>query len=548
MSASVLGFIEHAKRSGRPMPAALATTVLAVALREAARSRRLLRPDLVLVDEIGRLTLAPPSVSDGPVHPAYQAPEVRAGMVSPEEPQALVYAAGAFGWHLLTGAPPVDEPQVQEGEPRWGLGELLRKALRQDRRERFATLDEFCRAVEGMTAKLTLEQERRILGAVAGFSFPKGSAPPPQASPPPPAEVRSAPPPPPPQEQQPPAAAAAVAEAPPARASTRKSRTRSNPRQPKTEPPPPAQASRPPQAAVGFKLEPPSAGDGPVPLPGAGPPPEPVRPLTLPMPRSDDGSPQQGSALAEAQVSALADAVLQLEAGLAATASDLTEERTQRLEALGHLARRLAALEMAPRPAGLGIDPRRLAEFERTLRALAEDQYRLGTELAERTRPASVWRTRAFSFGAGGLGGVAGAFILWFFSGISDVADPSRLQAQPPAAAAAAAPAAPKDAAPPAPVRPPTIDLLTQLLERAEKAQATGDLGAAEVALRSAVALEPNSPKAVRALATLLTKAKRDAEARTYWQRLLDLEPPPPAPEPERGRRGQVRQPPVKGR
>lgn len=531
------------------MPAALATTVLAVALREAARSRRLLRPDLVLVDEIGRLTLAPPSASDGALHPAYQAPEVRAGMVSPEEPQALVYAAGAFGWHLLTGAPPMDEPQVQEGEPRWGLGELLRTALRQDRRERYATLDEFCRAVEGTTAKLTLEQERRILGAVAGFSFPKGSAPPPAPSQPPQPEAFTAPPPPPPPASHPPEpAAAALAEPPPARVPARRSRTRSNPRQPKSEPPPPAaQAARPPQAAVGFKLEPPSAGDGPVPLPGAGAQPEPARPLTIPMPQAEDAAPQHGAALAEAQVSALADAVLQLEAGLAATASDLTEERTQRLEALGHLARRLAALEMAPRSAGLGIDPRRLAELERTLRALAEDQYRLGTELAERTRPASVWRTRAFSFGAGGLGGVAGAFILWFFSGVSDVPDPARLQGQ---AAAAAAPT--QKEAQPGPVRPPTVDLLAQLLERAEKAQAAGDLEAAEVALRSAVALEPGSAKAVRALATLLTKAKRDAEARTYWQRLLDLEPPPPsaapAPEPDRGRRGPARQQPVRTR
>ncbi|MBS2024943.1 MAG: hypothetical protein JST92_21300, partial [Deltaproteobacteria bacterium] len=135
MSASVLGFIEHTRRVGAPMPPALVASLLNAAARSAEKEQRPLRPDLVLVDELGRLTLAPPDFAEGPPPPGYVPPEVRAGQHAADDARALVYGAGAFGWHLLQGVSPSEERDLSQLTG--PLGDIVRVALAQERRERF---------------------------------------------------------------------------------------------------------------------------------------------------------------------------------------------------------------------------------------------------------------------------------------------------------------------------------------------------------------------------------------------------------------------------
>ena len=134
--------LDEVRQGHRTLPRGNAVRLLRASIRVAAATRVPLRPRMLLLDEHEELTLDPtPPAAGADDRPGYAAPEVNVGLAPPDDPQALVYTAGALGYELLTLRPVPDRAVPPSTEvPPW-LAAILARALA-PRHRRFQTLDE----------------------------------------------------------------------------------------------------------------------------------------------------------------------------------------------------------------------------------------------------------------------------------------------------------------------------------------------------------------------------------------------------------------------
>ena len=160
---NVYEILEKVRTARQRVPPNEAAVLFAAALRLAAAQGATLRARLVQIDDSGGLHLAPFDDQAPEVEPGYLAPELlSADAPRKSEPRVQVYAAGALGFELLTGHVPPGNPAELSGP----LGDIVRMALAQDRRERFGDLTQLQDALEGVQPRPPGEGERNILAAL----------------------------------------------------------------------------------------------------------------------------------------------------------------------------------------------------------------------------------------------------------------------------------------------------------------------------------------------------------------------------------------------
>ena len=169
MTASVAAFLDRVRERGVQLPPPLSGALLLAAVRLSEARSLPLRPDLLQVDADGGLALRDGAAdADSP----YASPELRKGAVLPDDPRAMVYAAGALGYELSTLT--TLEPDKEAGpEVQGPLAPVIRKALAQDRKKRWRNLAEMAQAIEQFQAPPTHEEEKLILAAVAQTTGPR---------------------------------------------------------------------------------------------------------------------------------------------------------------------------------------------------------------------------------------------------------------------------------------------------------------------------------------------------------------------------------------
>ncbi len=138
---SVERLLDETRSGQRTLPPELALRLLRASIRLAAGARVSLRPRMLLLDEDEDLKLDPAAASGDDDRPGYAAPEVSAGLAPPDDPQALVYTAGALGYELLTlrAVPERSAPASAGLTP--AVAAVLRRALA-PRHRRYPTLEE----------------------------------------------------------------------------------------------------------------------------------------------------------------------------------------------------------------------------------------------------------------------------------------------------------------------------------------------------------------------------------------------------------------------
>ena len=180
--------VERARAAQQRIPPGESAWLLAAAVRIAAVRNATLRTRLVQLDANGNMSVLPftEAKTEEPALPAtgggrrpehtddetgFLAPELFApGAPAKDEPRVQVYAAGAFGYELLTGQPPPD-PRVGPGRELTGpLGDVLRLAMAKDRRERFANLEELRQAIDAVQRNVGADKERLAFAALAARS------------------------------------------------------------------------------------------------------------------------------------------------------------------------------------------------------------------------------------------------------------------------------------------------------------------------------------------------------------------------------------------
>jgi hypothetical protein len=168
--ATLHDILERARASQQRIPPGESAWLLAAAVRIAAVRNATLRTRLVQLDASGNMSVLPfTDVKDD--ESGFLAPELF-GPDAPakDEPRVQVYAAGAFGYELLTGQSPPD-PRIGPGRELTGpLGDVLRLAMAKDRRERFATLEELRQAIDGIQRTVGADKERLAFAALAARS------------------------------------------------------------------------------------------------------------------------------------------------------------------------------------------------------------------------------------------------------------------------------------------------------------------------------------------------------------------------------------------
>src|SRR3954469_15504002 len=166
--------LEKARASGHRLPYNEAAVLFAAAVRLAAAKDSTLRGWLVLIDEAGGLHVGVFEEHAPEAEPAFLAPELM-GADAPDknDPKVQVYAAGVLGYELLTGKLALTPGQAPGPELAGPLGNVVRRALAADRRERIEDLRQLHEEVEGVQPRPPAEGERNILSALRNrFSRP----------------------------------------------------------------------------------------------------------------------------------------------------------------------------------------------------------------------------------------------------------------------------------------------------------------------------------------------------------------------------------------
>jgi tetratricopeptide (TPR) repeat protein len=161
--ASVSTFLAQVRRRGAEIPPALTGALLLAAVRLSEQKSHPVRPELLLVGEDGALDLVEGTPAPVDADP-YAAPELRKGSSPARDQGVLVYAAGALGYELVTLSPLSAAAGVELSGP---LAPVVRKAVSQDRRQRYRDLGEMAHAIEEIQARPSEDEERMILAAVA---------------------------------------------------------------------------------------------------------------------------------------------------------------------------------------------------------------------------------------------------------------------------------------------------------------------------------------------------------------------------------------------
>ena len=166
--------LEKSRAAGQRLPYNEAAVLFAGAVRLAAASDSTLRGRLVRIDDAGGLHVEGFDEQAPEAEPAYLAPELlSADAPDKNDPKVQVYAVGVLGYELLTGRlapPPGQAPGPELTGP---LGDVVRRALAVDRRERIEDLRELHEAVEEIQPRPPAEGERNILSALRNrFSRP----------------------------------------------------------------------------------------------------------------------------------------------------------------------------------------------------------------------------------------------------------------------------------------------------------------------------------------------------------------------------------------
>lgn len=172
---NVHDILEKSRATGARLQPNEAAVLFAAAVRLAAAQGATLRSRLLQIDEAGVLHVASFDDQAPESEPGYLAPELaQADAPRKSEPRVQVYAAGALGYELLTGQRAAGRPPGAElAGP---LGDIVRIALANDRRERFGDLTQLHDAIEGVQPRAPAEGERSILMGLRG----RWSRPPPE--------------------------------------------------------------------------------------------------------------------------------------------------------------------------------------------------------------------------------------------------------------------------------------------------------------------------------------------------------------------------------
>lgn len=166
--------LEKSRAAGQRLPYNEAAVLFAGAVRLAAANDSTLRGRLVRIDDAGGLHVEGFDEQAPEAEPAYLAPELlSADAPDKNDPKVQVYAAGVLGYELLTGRlapPPGQAPGPELTGP---LGDVVRRALAVDRRERIEDLRQLHEVVEEIQPRPPAEGERNILSALRNrFSRP----------------------------------------------------------------------------------------------------------------------------------------------------------------------------------------------------------------------------------------------------------------------------------------------------------------------------------------------------------------------------------------
>jgi len=173
---SFLQFLEIVRACPGTFPQAVAGHLFAAAVSRASMSGVALRPGMVALDPQQGMLLDLAHESAATVADAgYVAPEALNGGAPADDPRVLVYAAGAFGYHLLTLEPPPPAPVRAHPYLTGPIGEVVRIALAPDWRDRFASLEHMKEALQAVQPAPAPEIERRLLAAVLAVCAGWGS-------------------------------------------------------------------------------------------------------------------------------------------------------------------------------------------------------------------------------------------------------------------------------------------------------------------------------------------------------------------------------------
>ena len=166
--------LDKARASGHRLPYNEAAVLFAAAVRLAAANDSTVRGWLVLIDEAGGLHVGVFDEHAPEAEPAYLAPELMtADAPDKSDPKVQVYAAGVLGYELLTGKLALTSGQAPGPELTGSLGQVVRRALAADRRERIEDLRQLYEEVERVQPRPPAEGERNILSALRNrFSRP----------------------------------------------------------------------------------------------------------------------------------------------------------------------------------------------------------------------------------------------------------------------------------------------------------------------------------------------------------------------------------------
>src|SRR5262249_58508138 len=94
------------------------------------------------------------------------------------DPQVLVYAAGALGYELLAGEPPPSAAVQFPRELSGPLGEVVRVALAPHPRDRYASLDQMSDALQAIVPTPPPDLEKLLFSSLYAFWVRKLSPPP----------------------------------------------------------------------------------------------------------------------------------------------------------------------------------------------------------------------------------------------------------------------------------------------------------------------------------------------------------------------------------
>jgi len=166
---SVDNLLAIIRAKGEALPQRLALHLFCGAVWRAAVAGASLRPRMIVLDPAEGLRLDLASRGDDSARESgYVAPEARTGSPG-DDPQVLVYAAGALGYELLCGDPPPPPPVQVPPHISGPLGKVLRTALAPQRPDRFTALDQMSDALQAIQPAPGPELEKLLFTALHGL-------------------------------------------------------------------------------------------------------------------------------------------------------------------------------------------------------------------------------------------------------------------------------------------------------------------------------------------------------------------------------------------